>query len=45
MILILTTSANNSIIYINILGVVLVRSAPATFHIVDVDDFTSMLYF
>jgi hypothetical protein len=31
--------------YITILlGVVLVRSAPTTFHIVDVDDFTSIDY-
>jgi hypothetical protein len=31
----------NALIYITILlGVVLVRSAPTTFHIVDVDDFT-----
>jgi hypothetical protein len=34
-----------SALYITILlGVVLVRFAPTTFHIVDVDDFTSMFW-
>jgi hypothetical protein len=36
-------SLYDTIIYIIIkLGVVLVRSAPTTFHIIDVDDFTSI---
>jgi hypothetical protein len=30
--------------FTSLLGVVLVRSAPTTFHIIDVDDFTSISY-